>query len=71
MWRERVKVTCTVLLLDSSVCSHALRDSSVTNISTALDNISGTSELIIWRRGGEEEEGRGERKEERGRGGGG
>ena len=44
-------LTCTVLLFDSSVCSHALRVSSVTNISTAFDSMSGTSELIIWPRG--------------------
>ena len=50
-----VCVTCTVLLFDSSVCSQALRESSVTNISTAFDNIRGTSELIIWGRERERE----------------
>ena len=39
--------TWTVLLFDSSVCSHALSDSSVMNSSNALDSITGTSALII------------------------
>ncbi len=36
-----------VLLLDSSVMCHALIDSSAINTSTALENTTGTSALII------------------------
>ena len=39
--------TCTVLLFDSSVCSHDLMVSSVIKISKILENITGTSVLII------------------------